>query len=395
MEGTEGRQPGFTLGMALLMPITLSVMAIVLLAPILPQLQAEYAGVPGADYLVPMVLTVPALCVALMSPVAGILGDYFRRRRLLIASLVIYGMVGLAPLLITDLYVLIASRVAVGIAEALIVVLTTTLIGDFFTGARRDRWLAAQTTVASLSALLFFNIGGLLGRQGWRAPFWVYASALLMLALVLRFTWEPQRPTKQPSISWTGFPVVRFIGILAVSVFGSTLFYAVQIHASLGLDVLGLKDPGQIGLLTSIASLGVPLGTFIYSRITGTRVAWLLLAEFLILGIGFLLMSRATTTTAFLIGCGINQIGAGLLLPTLLVWAMSQLSFEIRGRGAGLWTGAFSLGQWLSPIVVTFFSLRMGGLLPSLSVLSGAAFAAMACALVASLRPAQHGAAHA
>lgn len=389
MEGIESRQPGFATGLALLVPITLSVMAIVLLAPILPQLQAEYASVPGADYLVPMVLTVPALCVALMSPVAGMLGDYFGRRRLLIASLVIYGVVGVAPLFIANLYTLIASRVAVGIAEALIMVLTTTLIGDFFTGARRDRWLAAQTTVASLSALLFFNLGGWLGRSGWRTPFWVYVSALLMLVLVLRYTWEPAQSSKQASIGWSGFPVARFVGILLVSVFGSTLFYTVQIHASVGLDVLGLKDPARIGFLTSVASLGVPLGTFIYSRLTGTRVARLLLVEFCILGIGFLLMSRATTTTAFLVGCGINQVGAGLLLPTVLVWAMSQLHFEVRGRGAGLWTGAFSLGQWLSPIVVTFFSLRMGGLLPSLIVLSMAAFAAMAVALVAIVRPAK------
>ena len=383
-----GREPGFATGLALLLPITLSVMAIVLLAPVLPQLMAEFASVPGADYLAPMVLTVPALCVALLSPVAGILGDYFGRRRLLIASLVVYGIVGVAPVFLTDLHALIASRVAVGAAEALIMVLTTTLIGDFFSGATRDRWLAAQTSVASLSALLFFNLGGWLGREGWRTPFWVYASALLMLVLVLRHTWEPPSPAKDVSVSWKGFPVARFVGILLVTIFGSTLFYTVQIHASVGLDQLGLKDPARIGFLTSIASLGVPLGTFIYARVTGTRASRLLLVEFLALGIGFALMSRATSATTFLVGCGINQIGAGMLLPTLLVWAMSQLHYEVRGRGAGLWNGAFSLGQWLSPIIVTFFSLRLGGFLASLSVLSYAALAAAAIALLVNFRAA-------
>ena len=395
MGGTiEGRKPGFATGLALLVPITLSVMAIVLLAPILPQLQAEYAHVPGGDYLAPMVLTVPALFVALLSPVAGILGDYFGRRRLLIVSLVVYGVVGVAPLMLTNLYALIGSRIAVGAAEALIMVLTTTLVGDYFSGATRDRWLAAQTSIASVSALLFFNLGGYLGRFGWRTPFWVYASALLMLVMVLRHTWEPESPAKQPSMSWTGFPVGRFVGILLVTIFASTLFYTVQIHASVGLDVLGLKDPGQIGFLTSIASLGVPIGTFVYARLAGTPVARLLLAEFLMLGVGFLLMSRATTTTSFLVGCGINQLGAGMVLPTLLVWAMNQLHFEVRGRGAGLWTGAFSLGQWLSPLIVTFFSLRMGGFLASLSVMSYAAFTAMACALVAHFTRARPVAAH-
>ena len=388
-KSTDERQPGFATGLSLLVPITLSVMAIVLLAPVLPQLQAEYAAVPGSAYLIPMVLTVPSLCVALLSPVAGILGDYFGRRRLLLAALAVYGLVGVAPLFLSDLHILIASRVAVGAAEALIMVLTTTLIGDFFSGATRDRWLAAQTTVASLSALLFFNLGGLLGRYGWRTPFWVYASALVMLLMVLRYTWEPAKQSSQPTVSWSAFPLARFAQILLVTIYASILFYTVQIHASVGLDHLGLKDPAQIGFLTSIASLGVPLGTFIYAKATGTRIARLLLVEFLMLGIGFLLMSRAETTSEFLVGCGINQIGAGMVLPTLLVWAMSQLEFEVRGRGAGLWTGAFSLGQWLSPIIVTFFSQLLGGFLPSMAALGISAFVAAAVALAANFRATQ------
>ncbi len=385
------REPGLATGLSLLIPITLSTMAIVLLAPILPQIMNEYASVPNYQYWVPMVLTVPALCVALLSPVAGMLGDYFGRRRLLIGALAVYAVIGLAPIFLTDLTAIIISRLGVGITEALIMVLTTTMIGDYFTGATRDKWLAAQTATASLSALLFFNLGGILGTFGWRTPFWVYSSALLMLAAVLAFTWEPKNEAvlseaAPHNASWAGFPWARFGGILGVTIFASTLFYTVQIMASSGLTVLGSPDPAQNGFLTSIASLGVPLGTYIYSRLTGTPVVRLLLVEFAIMGVGFLLMSNAGSIPAFLIGCGINQVGAGLLLPTLLVWAMSQLDFEIRGRGAGLWTGAFSLGQWLSPIFITFFSLRMGGLLPSFSVLGYAALVALALTVIAALR---------
>ena len=387
----QAREPGFATGLSLLVPITLSTMAIVLLAPILPKIMDEYKAVPNYQYWVPMVLTVPALCVAILSPVAGMLGDYFGRRRLLIGSLAVYALIGLAPIFLTDLTAIIVSRLGVGITEALIMVLTTTMIGDYFTGATRDKWLAAQTATASLSALLFFNLGGILGSFGWRTPFWVYSSALLMLGAVLVFTWEPKGDATDDgapphNASWAGFPWARFGGIIGVTIFASTLFYTVQIMASSGLTELGSADPARNGFLTSIASLGVPLGTFIYSRLAGTAVARLLLAEFAIMGIGFLLMSNAGSITAFLVGCGINQIGAGLLLPTLLVWAMSQLDFEIRGRGAGLWTGAFSLGQWLSPIVITFFSLRMGGLLPSFSVLGYAALFALALTVVGVVR---------
>jgi MFS family permease len=384
------RTPGLATGLSLLIPITLSTMAIVLLAPILPLIMAAYNDVPNHEYWVPMVLTVPALCVALLSPVAGMLGDYFGRRKLLIWALTIYGVIGILPVFLTDLTHIIISRIGVGITEALIMVLTTTMIGDYFTGAKRDRWLAAQTAVASVSALIFFNLGGFLGSISWRMPFWVYGSALVMLAAVLAFTWEPRKDAAVDDAprnsSWSAFPWPVFGGILGVTVFASVLFYTVQILASSGLTALESPDPARNGFLTSIASLGVPLGTLIYSRITGMPVARLLMAEFAIMGVGFLLMSKASSIPMFLVGCGINQIGAGLLLPTLLVWAMSQLDFDIRSRGAGLWTGAFSLGQWLSPLVVTFASKQMGGLLPAFSVLGYAALLALGVTIFVAMR---------
>jgi len=393
MNANRHHNPGFMTGIALLLPITLSTMAIVLLAPILPRILVEFSAIPNHDYWVPMILTIPALCVALLSPVAGMLGDWFGRRRLLIGALAAYGLVGVAPVFLVGLAQIIASRVLVGMTEALIMVLSTTMIGDYFEGAARDKWLAAQTAFASMSALVFFNLGGQLGRVSWRAPFWVYGSALLMLALVLMFTWEPaetdttDEATEAPHHgSWAGFAWGRMIGILAITIYGSVLFYTVQIQAGRGLAALGVLDPGRIGLLTSIASIGVPLGTFVYSRVGRTKLARLLLGEFALLTIGFLLMSRADTTTPFLIGCFINQLGAGLLLPTLLVWAMNGLPFETRARGAGLWTGAFSVGQFLCPVVITFASDHIGGLSGAFGVLSGAAGLGAAVALFVMLR---------
>lgn len=386
-------QPSRMTGIALLLPITLSTMAIVLLAPILPGLLDEYKSVPNFDYWVPMVLTVPALCVALFSPAAGMLGDWFGRRKLLLWSFGFYALLGIAPVFLHSLPAIIASRIGVGITEALIMVLTTTMIGDYFEDEARDKWLAGQTAMASMSALVFFNLGGQLGQFGWRTPFWVYLSALLMLALVLRFTWEPaeghelEEAEKAPHhASWAGFPWTRMLGIIAITIYGSVLFYTVQIQAPVGLTELGIADPAKTGFLTSIASIGVPLGTWVFSRIGRWPVARLLLIEFALLTVGFLLMSRAGAPTGFLIGCFINQLGAGMLLPTLLVWAMSGLAFEIRGRGAGLWTGAFSVGQFLCPLVVTTFSRSLGGLLPAFGALSGAALLGAVLALLGLLR---------
>lgn len=382
-------------GISLLLPITLTTMAIVLLTPIVPDLMVRFADVPDHEYWVPMILTLPSLCVALLCPVAGMLGDYFGRRRLLLFSFLLYAAVGVAPVFLTDLTHILISRVGVGIAEALVYVLSTTMIGDYYRGAARDKWLAAQTAFASMSALLFFNLGGILGESGWRTPFWAYASALVMLALVWKFTWEPgkddaeaaaKRGQGPQSLSWAGFPWARMAMIAAITIYGSIFFYTVQIQAPSGLAELGLTSPAERGFLTSIASIGVPLGTFFYSRL-GTRwpVGRLLLLEFALLSLGFMLMARAGSVTVFLSGCFINQVGAGLLLPTLLVWSMSILSFEVRGRGTGFWQSAFALGQFLSPVVVTLAGKHAGGLLGAFMILSIAAMGGVVIAVAASL----------
>lgn len=382
------RQPRRMTGISLLLPITLSTMAIVLLAPILPQMLHEFDAVPGFQYWVPMILTIPALCVALFSPLAGMLGDRFGRRRLLMGSFVAYALVGIAPVFLHDLTAILISRIGVGLAEALIMVLSTTMIGDYYRGAARDRWLAGQTAFASVSALVFFNLGGRLGALGWRMPFWVYGSALVMLMLVILFTWESEAPVEpqEDRTDWHGFPWGRLLPILAITIYGSVLFYTVQIQASSGLAVLGVADPARIGFLTSIASVGVPLGTFLYARIGRWPVRRLLLLEFSMLAIGFGVMGTAHAPTGFLIGCFINQLGAGLLLPTLLVWAMSLLAFEIRGRGAGLWQSSFALGQFLSPVVVTFAARHVGGLLAAFGVLSVGALLGLGVVVLATAR---------
>ncbi|MFE6510501.1 hypothetical protein ACFVDI_11975 [Nocardioides sp. NPDC057767] len=50
------------------------------------------------------------------------------------------------------------------------------------------------------------------------------------------------------------------------------------------------------------------------------------------------------------------------MLPTLLVWAQSGLTFEQRGRGTGLWTAALFLGEFVCPLLVVAFTGALGGL---------------------------------
>ena len=173
---TAGRLPAALLMAGSCLPI----LGAVLLAPVMPRMQDHFQAVPGNAALVPLMLTVPALSLALLAPFAGVIVDRLGRKRLLVAATILYALFGTVPLWLDSLYGIVASRVLLGVAEAAIMTCCTTLIGDYYTGRLRDRYLALQTMCASASATVFFVVGGALGTIGWRAPFWLYVVGLLL-----------------------------------------------------------------------------------------------------------------------------------------------------------------------------------------------------------------------
>ena len=79
------------------------------------------------------------------------------------------------------------------------------------------------------------------------------------------------------------------------------------------------------------------------------------------MGLGFLGMSRATDPMGYSMVAFVNQVGCGLVLPTLLVWATRGLAYRVRGRVTGIWTATFSIGQFISGVTIQFLSAHMAG----------------------------------
>jgi MFS family permease len=386
----KARKPGLLQGILLLLPITLAVMGISVLAPVVPLLLEQFKSLPYHEYLVMGgILTMPAIWVLLFSPVAGLLADRFGRRNLLVASMIVYAFVGVAPVFLDDMYAIIVSRVAVGICESIIMTVSTTLISDYFKGRARERWLASQTAVASVSALGIIYLGGHFGAAyGWRGPFYLYIYSLPLALCVLAWIWEPSaaEPQSEESaaqdVRYEKFPWARILGICCITLLASISFYTVITKNAQALNALGVSDTAQITRLTTVASIGVPLGTFIFWALSRVQIGWLLCIDFALVGIGFAWMGQAADPHSYVWGSFINQVGCGLVLPTMLVWATRGVAYGIRGRVNGMWQAAFAIGQFLSGMVVTLLSHLLGGLLPTLAAMGKAllVFAVIAAA---------------
>ena len=351
-------EPRLIHAVILLITSGLTVLVTAILGPSLPAMQAHFADVPGADYLVPLTLSAPMLMMAGLSVFVGELADRWGRKRLLVGSTLLYAAVGTAPLYLDSLSAIIASRFALGVLEAVLMTVSTTMIGDYYDGAKRERFMSLQTTVSATSAFLLNTLGGVVAEHGWRAPYAVFACSLLLAPLMAIYLWEPRgrasMSAQQLAEDSQSFRVGQLAFICLLAVLTGIMFLTVPVHFGYLFGAIGVQSPSQIGMAYGINSLGVISGTLLFGWVLAQRlqVAWQLAAGALIAGLGFVLMRGADSYGALALAGYVNGLGAGILLPTMVTWNMRELPLSRRGVGTGAFQSSLFLGMFVSPILV-------------------------------------------
>lgn len=349
-------------GILIVMAAVMPVMAIISLVPVMPLLGKEFAGVPGSAFLVPIALTVPALCLALFSPAAGWIADRVGRKSLLIISLFLYAVIGILPFFLTDLKQIIASRIALGITEAAIMTAATTLIGDYFEGDRRERWIGIQVSAISIAAIILVAVGGALGEAlGSRGPFLLYLLAAPLALVCAFFLFEPLKKDnlnvdKQP------FPFGKILPLAIGGLFIGILFYVAVVKLG---DFVGLKTtptPGLLGIVGAIVNMGVVVGAILFGILkTKLPATGLIALAMALMVIGYVASPNVPGVPLMTASVFLICMGAGISIPTFVTWTMSFLEPSARGRGVGFWQGAFFLGQFVAPITAVALTENLDG----------------------------------
>ncbi len=384
MAASGERRAGSVQGAFLALLSIFSVAAALLISPILPRMTEHFAGLPNAQGLVILSLTIPALVVAITSPFIGRLIDGLSRKWVLVVSLLVYGLCGLAPFVLDDLGQIIISRAGVGIAEAGVMTASTTLLGDYFRDKDRERWLVAQTAMASISAIVFIAVGGALGDMNWRFPFLIYSIAILAVPFCLAFIYEPQvAPHDLPTIGF-GFPWRKVGQLYLIAVFAAIMFFIVPIQLPFLLTGRGIASPQVIGLTSAAGSVAVPVGAWVFSRTSHWSLSANLALAFLLIAGGFVLFVGNGDFWVTFAGVVIASLGCGIVLPALLTTIMSRLPYDRRGQGTGFWQSSFFLGNFLSPVIVLGLSAGAGSLGNAVLVLAAFVAAAFVVFAIAS-----------
>ena len=329
----------------------LTVMSGATIAPGLPGMLDHYAALPDAELLTRLVLTVPALFIALGAPVAGWLADRVGRLRVLTGGALLYVAAGTSGLWIEAIWALLLGRAALGLAVACVMTAATALAGDYFEGPERGRFLGLQSACMGLGGLVYVTGGGFLADVHWRAPFAVYAAALLVVPMAGAFLAEPRGGRDG------GGAAARFPGgvwaIYAVALLSMVSFYLVPVQLPFLLERdLGIAERSRAGIAIGVATLVSSGASLLYGRLLGgVALPWIVAAGFGLMAAAYALVAVAGSYGVVLAGLAMVGLGMGIMMPAFATGALSAAPEALRGRVTGGLTSAIFLGQFLSPIL--------------------------------------------
>jgi hypothetical protein len=111
----------------------------------------------------------------------------------------------------------------------------------------------------------------------------------------------------------------------------------------------------------SQSGLAIALTTLSYQRLKARfTFTNLYTIAFVLMGIGYLMISAAPSYPIVLMGLAIGGLDVGLLMPNMNVCLTSSTPVSLRGRILGGLTTSFFLGQFISPLISQPLSLKVG-----------------------------------
>lgn len=348
----------------LLLVSTLTIMSSATIAPALPQISQFFSRAPNAELLSRLILTLPALLIAVSAPVCGLVIDLLGRKKLLLAALVLYGLAGTAGFVLNNLVAILVSRALLGLAIAGIMTTATTLVGDYFTGDERRHFVGLQAGFMAVGGVLFVGLGGWIADFNWRNPFLIHLFALGLLPLAGLALAEPEMHKIRSQASqnpgqYSRFWLAFLVGFAFVSMI---LFYMMPVQVPFLLRDIGVFKSALAGLAIVCFSVTGTTVSFLYPKIKRKfNFLTIYCFTFLFMSVGYLIIGSAAAFWQVALGMFIAGWGTGLIIPNQNLWVITLAPEHLRGRLVGIVSTAFFLGQFLSPVLIQPL-LRFGSL---------------------------------
>lgn len=325
-----------------------------------PALPSIVSGVGVSEADVGLVMAAYSLPAIFLLPVTGTLTDIYGRRMVLLPSVVLFSVAGVAITFVESFSAILALRAVQGVGGAAIIPVAITLIGDLYTEEEGAAAQGIRLSANGLSSIALPAVAGFLAGIAWQAPFVLYAIGIPTAVCIYLFVPETLEHSTRTSLfeevreyagairaevtdrnlaillfggffqGFSYYAILTFVPLFAVDSLGATVFLAGAVLSARGVARIVLS-PATGWILTYVSRKTALVGSLLVT----------------VVGTGLIGLSPSAIWLAAVIG--LFGIGDALFTPVHRD-AIAALSSEER-RG-GVVSGMLILRQFgatLSP----------------------------------------------
>ncbi len=316
--------------------LALADLAYFVAAGILIQVTPLFAEGPlGADPVgVGIAIGAFSVTALLLRPWSGRAADRFGRRPLLVAGALLAAVGIAAHILTTDLAVLIALRLVLGVAEALFFVAGFAMLADLAPPGRAGEALSFNSLALYGGIALGPVVGEwLLGTGGYELA-WAGAASLALVAAVvswrLPLTGRAEPGADQPFVLIHRGVVWQSIGLFAGVAAMAGFLAFVPIY---GRGDLGMAASGPVLLVFGLVVVGCRvLFARLPDRVPAYRLAGVAL---LAVAAGMAITGLERSVAGLMVGAAIMAVGVAFLTPAFFAAMMARVRPAERGAAFG------------------------------------------------------------
>jgi len=334
----------------------ISVLGVASITPAFPRIIRDLGIEPRQVGLLITTFTFPGMILA---PFLGVLADRYGRKRILVPSLLLFGLAGSACGFAGSFHVLLVLRFFQGTGAAALASLAGTIIGDLFPGKERATAMGYNATVLSVGTASYPAIGGAMALFGWYYPFFLPLLALPVAYAALFHLENPEPKGGKNFVdylkgAWGVLKNKDVLGVFLVGIatfiilYGSLLtFFPLMASARFGASTM------TIGLLMSVMSVSTALTSTQMGRLSAKfGEKNLIKAAFLFYGAALLLIPAISSVSLYALPAVIFGLGHGMNIPAIMSLMAGFAPIEHRGVIMSVNGMVLRLGQTAGPLVM-------------------------------------------
>ena len=329
------------------------------LSPILAEVGKFFPD--ASDSAIQIVLTLINLTTLPMMLIEPAFESKITKRDIALIGTILMLVGALVPqVLNSQLWMLYVASIIIGAGLSLVVVVSSSLISDYFTGIEKSRVMGFQSIFVSIGGTIIAKGSGMLtAMAGWKRGYLVFLICIPIVLIVTLTVPKGEVVQKEETGEKAGISgsMVYFGALcLITGIFVATF----NTNIAMYIDRKGIGDASTAGTVASIMQVIGILGGLVLGNTVKLFKRFTIGASILMMAAGTAMVGFSTSLPVICVGAAVVGFGFAIRNPGAVTFAANMVPAAQASLAIAIVSATYNVGNFISAYVVNPVANMLG-----------------------------------